>query len=185
MIADVKKAAEQKMQKSVEALKTDLGKVRTGRAHTGLLDHIKVDYYGTTMPINQVANVTLADAHTITVQPWEKKMVQPVEKAIRDSDLGLNPATSGDLIRVPMPALTEERRKELIKVVHREAENARVAVRNIRRDAISHLKDLLKAKSVAEDEERRAQDDVQKLTDRYIAEVDKLLHTKEADLMAV
>jgi ribosome recycling factor len=185
MIADVKKAAEQKMQKSVEALKTDLGKVRTGRAHTGLLDHIKVDYYGTTMPINQVANVTLADAHTITVQPWEKKMVHPVEKAIRDSDLGLNPATSGDLIRVPMPALTEERRKELIKVVHREAENARVAVRNIRRDAISHLKDLLKAKSVAEDDERRAQDYVQKLTDRYIAEVDKLLHAKEADLMAV
>ena len=185
MIADVKKAAEQKMQKSVEALKTDLGKVRTGRAHTGLLDHIKVDYYGTTMPINQVANVTLADAHTITVQPWEKKMVQPVEKAIRDSDLGLNPATSGDLIRVPMPALTEERRKELIKVVHREAENARVAVRNIRRDAISHLKELLKAKSVAEDDERRAQDDVQKLTDRYIAELDKLLHAKEADLMAV
>ena len=185
MIADVKKAAEQKMQKSVEALKADLGKVRTGRAHTGLLDHIKVDYYGTTMPINQVANVTLADAHTITVQPWEKKMVQPVEKAIRDSDLGLNPATSGDLIRVPMPALTEERRKELIKVVHREAENARVAVHNIRRDAISHLKDLLKAKSVAEDDERRAQEDVQKLTDRYIAEVDKLLHAKEADLMAV
>jgi ribosome recycling factor len=185
MIADVKKAAEQKMQKSVEALKTDLGKVRTGRAHTGLLDHIKVDYYGTMMPINQVANVTLADAHTITVQPWEKKMVHPVEKAIRDSDLGLKPATSGDLIRVPMPALTEERRKELIKVVHREAENARVAVRNIRRDAISHLKDLLKAKSVAEDDERRAQDDVQKLTDRYIAEVDKLLHAKEADLMAV
>jgi ribosome recycling factor len=185
MIADVKKAAEQKMQKSVEALKLDLGKVRTGRAHTGLLDHIKVDYYGTMMPINQVANVTLADAHTITVQPWEKKMVQPVEKAIRDSDLGPNPATSGDLIRVPMPALTEERRKELIKVVHREAENARVAVRNIRRDAISHLKDLLKAKSVAEDEERRAQDDVQKLTDRYIADVDKLLHAKEADLMAV
>jgi ribosome recycling factor len=185
MIADVKKAAEQKMQKSVEALKLDLGKVRTGRAHTGLLDHIKVDYYGTMMPINQVANVTLADAHTITVQPWEKKMVHPVEKAIRDSDLGLNPATSGDLIRVPMPALTEERRKELIKVVHREAENARVAVRIIRRDAISHLKDLLKAKSVAEDDERRAQDDVQKLTDRYIAEVDKLLHAKEADLMAV
>ena len=185
MIADVKKAAEQKMQKSVEALKTDLGKVRTGRAHTGLLDHIKVDYYGSMMPINQVANVTLADAHTITVQPWEKKMVHPVEKAIRDSDLGLNPATSGDLIRVPMPALTEERRKELIKVVHREAENARVAVRNIRRDAISHLKDLLKAKSVAEDDERRAQDDVQKLTDRYIADVDKLLHAKEADLMAV
>jgi ribosome recycling factor len=185
MIADVKKAAEQKMQKSVETLKTDLGKVRTGRAHTGLLDHIKVDYYGTMMPINQVANVTLADAHTITVQPWEKKMVQVVEKAIRNSDLGLNPATSGDVIRVPMPALTEERRKELIKVVHREAENARVAVRNIRRDAITHLKDLLKAKSVAEDEERRAQEDVQKLTDRYVGEIDKVLHAKEADLLAV
>ncbi|TMG82985.1 MAG: ribosome recycling factor [Betaproteobacteria bacterium] len=185
MIADVKKAAEQKMQKSVETLKIDLGKVRTGRAHTGLLDHIKVDYYGTMMPINQVANVTLADAHTITVQPWEKKMVQVVEKAIRDSDLGLNPATSGDVIRVPMPALTEERRKELIKVVHREAENARVAVRNIRRDAITHLKDLLKAKSVAEDEERRAQEDVQKLTDRYVGEIDKVLHAKEADLLAV
>ena len=185
MIADVKKAAEQKMQKSVETLKIDLGKVRTGRAHTGLLDHIKVDYYGTMMPINQVANVTLADAHTITVQPWEKKMVQVVEKAIRDSDLGLNPATSGDVIRVPMPALTEERRKELIKVVHREAENARVAVRNIRRDAITHLKDLLKAKSVAEDEERRAQEDVQKLTDRYVGEIDKALHAKEADLLAV
>ncbi len=185
MIADVKKAAEQKMQKSVETLKIDLGKVRTGRAHTGLLDHIKVDYYGTMMPINQVANVTLADAHTITVQPWEKKMVQGVEKAIRDSDLGLNPATSGDVIRVPMPALTEERRKELIKVVHREAENARVAVRNIRRDAITHLKDLLKAKSVAEDEERRAQEDVQKLTDRYVGEIDKVLHAKEADLLAV
>src|SRR6266581_2358484 len=160
MIADVKRSAEQKMQKSVETLKTDLGKVRTGRAHTGLLDHIKVDYYGSMMPINQVANVTLADAHTITVQPWEKKMVHPVEKAIRDSDLGLNPVTAGDVIRVPMPALTEERRKELIKVVHREAENARVAVRNIRRDAITHLKDLLKSKDVAEDEERRAQDDV-------------------------
>ncbi len=185
MIADIKKSAEQKMQKSVETLKVDLGKVRTGRAHTGLLDHIKVDYYGSMMPINQVANVTLADAHTITVQPWEKKMVQPVEKAIRTSDLGLNPATAGDVIRVPMPALTEERRKELIKVVHREAENARVAVRNIRRDAITHLKDLLKSKDVAEDEERRAQDDVQKLTDRYIADIDKVLHAKEADLLAV
>jgi len=185
MINDVKKQAEQKMQKSVETLKHDLAKVRTGRAHTGLLDHIHVDYYGNPAPLNQVANVTLLDPRTIGVQPFEKKMVQPVEKAIRDSDLGLNPATSGDLIRVPMPALTEERRKELIKVVHREAENARVAVRNIRRDAITHLKDLLKAKSVAEDDERRAQEDVQKLTDRYIAEVDKLLHAKEADLMAV
>jgi ribosome recycling factor len=185
MIADVKKSAEQKMQKSVEALKVDLGKVRTGRAHTGLLDHIKVEYYGSMMPISQVANVTLADAHTIAVQPWEKKMVQVVEKALRDSDLGINPATSGDVIRVPMPALTEERRKELVKVVHKEAEATRVAVRNIRRDAITHLKDLLKAKSVAEDDERRAQDDIQKLTDRYIGEVDKALHAKEADLMAV
>ena len=185
MIADVKKSAEQKMQKSVEALKVDLGKVRTGRAHTGLLDHLKVDYYGSMMPISQVANVTLADAHTIAVQPWEKKMVQVVEKALRDSDLGINPATSGDVIRVPMPALTEERRKELVKVVHKEAEATRVAVRNIRRDAITHLKDLLKAKSVAEDDERRAQDDIQKLTDRYIGEVDKALHAKEADLMAV
>src|SRR5438034_8261550 len=184
MISDVKKSAEQKMQKSVEALKVDLGKVRTGRAHAGLLDHIRVDYYGSMMPINQVANVTLADAHTITVQPWEKKMVQVVEKAIRDSDLGLNPATSGDVIRVPMPALTEERRKELIKVVHREAENARVAVRNIRRDAITHLKDLLKAKSIPEDDERRAQEEIQKLTDRYVGEIDKSVHANEADLPA-
>jgi ribosome recycling factor len=185
MIADVKKSAEQKMQKSVEALKADLGKVRTGRAHTGLLDHIVVDYYGTPTPINQVANVTLLDARTIGVSPWEKRLASAIEKAIRDSDLGLNPATVGELVRVPMPALTEERRKDLIKVVRHEAENARVAVRNIRRDAITHLKDLLKQKKVPEDEERRAQDDIQKLTDRYIAEVDKLLHQKEADLMAV
>src|SRR5437773_11619940 len=154
MISDVKKAAEQKMQKSVETLKHDLGKVRTGRAHAGLLDHIRVDYYGSMMPINQVANVTLADAHTISVQPWEKKMVHAVEKAIRDSDLGVNPATSGDVIRVPMPALTEERRKELIKVVRHEAENARIAVRNIRRDANEHFKKMLKDHAVAEDDER-------------------------------
>jgi ribosome recycling factor len=185
MIADIKKSAEQKMQKTLETLKADLGKVRTGRAHTGLLDHIIVDYYGTPMPINQTANVTLLDARTIAVQPWEKKMVSAVEKAIRDSDLGLNPATQGDVIRVPMPALTEERRRDLTKVVRHEAENARVAVRNIRRDANSHLKDMLKAKSVSEDEERRAQEDVQKLTDKYIAEVDKALQAKEADLMAV
>jgi ribosome recycling factor len=185
MINDVKKAAEQKMQKSVEALKIDLTKVRTGRAHTGLLDHIHVDYYGTMMPINQVANVTLADPRTIGVQPWEKKMIPVVEKAIRNSDLGLNPATTGDLIRVPMPPLTEERRKELIKVVHKEAEAARVAIRNVRRDANEHLKKMLKDKEVSEDDERHAQVDVQKLTDRYIAEIDKLLHTKEADLMAV
>jgi ribosome recycling factor len=185
MIADLKKSAEQKMQKTVEALKHDYQKVRTGRAHTGLLDHIQVDYYGSIMPINQVANVTLADARTIAVQPWEKKMVQVVEKAIRDSDLGLNPATSGDVIRVPMPPLTEDRRKELIKVVRHEAENARIAVRNIRRDTNEHLKKLLKDHDVSEDDERHAQVDVQKLTDRYIAEIDKVLQGKEADLLAV
>ena len=185
MINDVKKSAEQKMGKSVEALKADLGKVRTGRAHTGLLDHIHIDYYGSMMPLAQVANVTLADARTITVQPWEKKMIPVVEKAIRDSDLGLNPATSGDQIRIPMPALTEERRRELTKVVHKDAENARVAVRNIRRDANEHLKKLLKDKQCSEDDERHAQVDVQKLTDRFIAEIDKIMHAKEADLMAV
>ena len=185
MIAELKKAAEHKMQKTVDALKHDYQKVRTGRAHTGLLDHIQVDYYRSMMPINQVANVTLADARTIAVQPWEKKMVQVVEKAIRDSDLGLNPATSGDLIRVPMPALTEDRRKELIKVVRHEAENARIAVRNIRRDTNEHLKKLLKDHEVSEDDERHAQVDVQKLTDRYITEIDKVLQGKEADLLAV
>jgi len=184
-IPDIKKSAEQKMQKTLETLKVDLGKVRTGRAHTGLLDHVMVDYYGTLMPINQTANVTLMDARTIGVQPWEKKMIGAVEKAIREADLGLNPATQGDMIRVPMPALTEERRRDLTKVVRHEAENARVAVRNIRRDANNHLKEELKAKTISEDEERRAQDDVQKLTDRYVAEVDKLLQIKEADLLAV
>ena len=185
MIADVKKSAEQKMHKSVEALKADLGKVRTGRAHIGLLDHITVDYYGNPTPLNQVANVTLIDARTIGVSPWEKRMAQAIEKAIRDSDLGLNPATVGEVVRVPMPALTEERRKDLIKVVRGEAENARVAIRNIRRDANHHLKELLKEKKVSEDEEHRGQDDIQKLTDRFIGEVDKVLQTKEADLMAV
>lgn len=185
MIADVKKTAEQKMKKTLEALKADLAKIRTGRAHAGLLDHITVDYYGTPTPIPQVANVTLLDARTIGVTPWEKKMLSVVEKAIRDSDLGLNPATQGDMVRVPMPPLTEERRRELIKVVRAEGENARVAVRNVRRDAIHHLKDLLKQKKVAEDEERRAQDDIQKLTDRHISEIDKMLQAKEADLMAV
>lgn len=185
MIADVKKTAEQKMKKSLEALKTDLGKVRTGRAHTGLLDHVTVDYYGTPTAIPQVANVTLIDGRTIGVTPWEKKMAPAIEKAIRDSDLGLNPSTMGEVVRVPMPALTEERRKDLIKVVRHEGENARVAVRNVRRDANNHLKDLLKQKKVAEDEERRAQDDIQKLTDRYIAEIDKMLQAKEADLMAI
>ena len=185
MISDVKKTAEQKMKKTLEALKLDLAKVRTGRAHAGLLDHIAVDYYGTPTPVPQMANVNLIDARTIGVVPWDKKMLQAVEKAIRDSDLGLNPAAQGDTIRVPMPPLTEERRKELIKVVRSEGENARVAVRNVRRDAIHHLKELLKQKKVAEDDERRAQDDIQKLTDRHIAEIDKMLHSKEADLMAI
>jgi ribosome recycling factor len=185
MIADIKKNAEQKMKKTIESLKTDLGKVRTGRAHTGLLDHVMVDYYGNPTPLPQVANVTLLDGRTIGVSPYEKKMAQAIEKAIRDGDLGLNPMTQGDIVRVPMPALTEERRRDLIKVVKHEGENARVAVRNIRRDANTHLKDLLKKKEVAEDDERRAQDEVQKLTDRSIAEIDKLLEVKEADLMAI
>ena len=185
MIADVKKTAEQKMKKTLDTLKGDLGKVRTGRAHPGILDHIVVDYYGTPTPIAQVANVTLIDSRTIGVSPWDKKMAGTIEKAIRDSDLGLNPATMGETVRVPMPALTEERRKELIKVVKHEGENARVAVRNVRRDANNNLKDLLKKKQVAEDEERRAQDEVQKLTDRHIAEIDKLLQQKESDLMAI
>ncbi len=185
MIAEIKKSAEQKMQKSLDALKADLGKVRTGRAHAGLLDHISVDYYGTPMPINQVANVNLVDARTIGVAPWEKKMLGTIEKAIRDSDLGLNPVTMGEMIRVPMPLLTEERRRDLIKVVKHEAETARIAMRNIRRDANTHLKDLLKEKKVAEDDERRGQDEIQKLTDRYIAEIDKVLQVKEVELMAV
>ena len=185
MIDDVRKSAEQKMQRSIDTLKADLAKVRTGRAHTGLLDHIHVDYYGTSMPLSQVANVTLADPRTIGVQPWEKKMIPVVEKAIRDSDLGLNPATSGELIRVPMPPLTEERRKELIKVVKHEAENARVAIRNLRRDANNHLKDALKKHEVSENDERSAQNEVQKMTDRHIAEIDRLLQEKEKELLAV
>ena len=172
MIADIKKSTEEKMKKTFEALKNDLGKVRTGRAHTGILDHVMVDYYGTKTAINSVASVSLLDARTIAVTPWEKNMVAAIEKAIRDAGLGL-------------PPLTEERRRDLIKVVHKEAEGARVAVRNIRRDANNHLKDLLKQKKVAEDEERKAQDDVQKLTDRHIAEIDKALAAKEVDLLAV
>jgi ribosome recycling factor len=183
--ADLKKTAEQKMQKSLESLKTDLGKVRTGRAHTGLLDHIMIDYYGTLTPIKGVANITLADSRTISVQPFEKKLAGAIEKAIRDSDLGLNPSAQGDMVRVPMPALTEERRRDLAKVVKGEAESARVAVRNIRRDANAQLKDLLKAKTISEDDERRAQDDIQKLTDRSIADIDKQVQAKEAELMAV
>jgi ribosome recycling factor len=184
-IEEVKKSADQKMHKTLDTLKADLGKIRTGRAHTGILDHIQVDYYGNPTPLNQVANVSLIDARTIGVTPWEKKMVAVIDKAIREADLGLNPATMGDTVRVPMPALTEERRRDLTKVVRGEAENARVAVRNIRRDANTALKELLKHKAVSEDDERRAQDDVQKLTDRYIAEIDKALAAKETDLMAV
>ncbi|HMA88550.1 MAG TPA: ribosome recycling factor [Burkholderiales bacterium] len=185
MIAELKKGTEQKMRKSIEAFKADLSKVRTGRAHTGLLDHVQVDYYGAPTPINQVAKVTLLDARTIGVSPFEKKMVGAVEKAIRESDLGLNPATMGDTIRVPMPALTEERRKELIKVVRHEAENARVAVRNLRRDAMHALKEALKKKEISENDERRALDEVQKLTDRHVTEIDGLLQAKETELMAV
>jgi ribosome recycling factor len=185
MIADVKKTAEQKMQKSVEALKHEFAKVRTGRAHTGLLDQIVVEYYGNPAPLSQVANVTAIDARTLGVQPYEKKMLPVVEKAIRTADLGLNPAAQGDMLRVPMPALTEERRRDLTKVVKHEAETARVAVRNVRRDAIAHLKDMLKKKEVPEDDERRAQDEVQKMTDRHIAEIDRLFQLKEADLMAI
>lgn len=184
-IADIQKQTESKMQKSLEALRADFAKVRTGRAHTGLLDHIQVDYYGSMVALSQVAQVGLSDARTITVQPWEKKMVPVVEKAIRDADLGLNPATNGDLIRVPMPALTEQRRKELTKVVKHEGENAKVAIRNLRRDANNQAKDLVKAKEISEDDERRAETDMQKLTDRYIVEIDKMVAEKEKEVMTV
>ncbi len=184
-IAEIKKQAVDKMAKSVETLKHDLSKVRTGRAHAGLVDHLKVDYYGTETPIPQVANVTLADARTIAIQPWDKKMVHAVEKAIRDSDLGVNPATSGDVIRVPMPPLTEERRREMTKIVKHEGENAKVAVRNIRRDAIAHVKELAKKHEVSEDDDKRAETEIQKLTDKSIADIDKLIADKEKDLMVV
>ena len=184
-IVEIKQQATQKMQQSLESFKQSLTKIRTGRANPGLLDTVHVDYYGSMVPISQVANVALLDARTISVTPWEKGMGAKIEKAIRDSDLGLNPATSGDLIRIPMPALTEERRRDLTKVVHKEAEAARIAVRNIRRDANEHLKKMLKDKECAEDEERRAQEDVQKLTDRFIAEIDRIMQAKEADLMAI
>lgn len=185
VIADLKKTTEQKMDKSVQAFKADLGKVRTGRAHTGLLDHVSVDYYGTPTPLNQVAKVVLIDGRTIGVTPFEKKMTGAIEKAIRESDLGLNPATSGETVRVPMPLLTEERRKELIKVVKHEAENARVAVRNLRRDANHQLKEALKKHEVSENDERRAQDEVQKMTDRHVADIERLLQEKEKELLAV
>jgi len=184
-IADIRKTAEAKMAKSIESMKSDLQKIRTGRAHPGILDQVQVDYYGSMVPISQVANVSLQDARTISVQPWEKGMAQKIEKAIRESELGLNPASQGDLIRVPMPALTEERRRDLGKVVRHIGEDAKIAVRNLRREANEGLKKLLKDKAVAEDEERRAQDDVQKLTDRVIIEIDKLVHGKEAEIMAV
>ena len=184
-IADIKKGAETKMGKSIEAFKHELHKIRTGRAHPGLLDQVHVDYYGAMVPISQVANVTLLDARTISVQPWEKGMGAKIEKAIRESELGLNPAAQGDLLRVPMPPLTEERRKELTKVVRHAGEEAKVAVRNLRRDANEHLKKLLKDKQVTEDEERRAQDDVQKLTDRTIAQIDQVIHAKEQEILAV
>jgi ribosome recycling factor len=184
-IAEIRSTAEQKMARSVETFKNELNKIRTGRAHPGILDQVHVDYYGSSVPISQVANVTLLDARTISVQPWEKGMGAKIEKAIRESDLGLNPAAQGDLLRVPMPALTEERRRELTKVARHAGEEARIAVRNLRRDANEHLKRLLKDKQVPEDEERRAQDDVQKLTDRTVAEIDRLIAAKETEIMAV
>jgi len=184
-IADIRQSTEQKMQKSIDSLRTSLAKVRTGRAHAGLLDHIHVDYYGTSVPIGQVANVTVQDARTLGVQPWAKKMVQVVDRAIRESDLGLNPCTSGDLIRVPMPPLSEERRRELTKVVKHEGEQAKVAVRNLRRDANEHLKKLVKDKEISEDDERRAVDEVQKLTDRFVVEIDHILDVKEREIMTV
>lgn len=185
MIAEIRKDTEQRMRKSMDALRADLGKIRTGRAHTGLLDHVMVDYYGSPTLVTQVANITLVDSRTIGVQPYEKNMVGKVERAIRDADLGLNPATNGELIRVPMPMLTEERRRDMIKLVKSEGEDAKIAVRNIRRDANSSLKDLLKKKEISEDDERRVQDDIQKLTDRFVAEIDQALAAKEVDLMAV
>ena len=184
-IADIKQTAEHKMARSIEAFKAELNKIRTGRAHPGLLDQVHVEYYGNHVPISQVANVTLLDARTISVQPWEKGMGPKIEKAIRESDLGLNPAAQGDLLRVPMPALTEERRKDLTKVVRHAGEEAKVAVRNLRRDANEHLKKLLKDKLATEDDERRAQDEVQKLTDRSITEIDRLVRGKEAEILAV
>ena len=185
MIEELKKNTEARMHKSIEAFKVDLSKVRIGRAHSGVLDHLTVDYYGSQTPINQVAKVSLLDARTIGVVPFDKKIAQAIEKAIRESNLGLNPAAAGDMIRVPMPALTEERRKELTKIVHKEAESAKISVRNVRRDSIQSLKEALKEKNISENDERRAADDVQKLTDRHIAEIDKLLAHKEAELMAV
>ena len=184
-LAEVRKSAESRMAKSVENLKSNLGKLRTGRAHTGILDHVQVEYYGSPVPVSQVSNITLVDARTLSVQVWEKSMSGPVEKAIRESDLGLNPISMGDNIRVPMPALTEERRRDLTKVAKGEGEDAKVAVRNIRREANDALKKLVKDKEISEDDERRMQDEVQKLTDKHVAEVDKLVAQKEAEIMTI
>lgn len=184
-IADIKKTAETKMAKTIEAFKVELQKIRTGRAHPGILDQVHVDYYGSMVPISQVANVSLLDARTISVQPWEKGMGAKIEKAIRESDLGLNPSAQGDLLRVPMPALTEERRRDLTKVVRHAGEEARIAARNVRRDANEHLKKLLKDKEIGEDEERRSLEQLQRLTDGTIAEIDRLVASKEGEIMAV
>jgi len=185
MLNDLKKDAETRMAKSIESLRTELTKLRTGRAHTSLLDHVTVEYYGSQVPISQVANINVGDARSLTVVPWEKKMVPLVEKAILNSNMGLNPVTAGEVIRVPLPALTEERRRDMTKLVRGEGEGARVAIRNIRRDVLGDIKELLKAKDITEDEERRAQDDVQKITDKFVAEVDKLIEAKEKDLMEI
>lgn len=185
MINEIKEDAQTRMKKSIESLKNELTKLRTGRANPSLLDHVTVSYYGGEVPISQVANISVADARMLTVTPWEKSVVQDVEKAIRNSDLGLNPAAAGNVIRVPLPALTEERRKDLIKLVRSEGEAAKVAIRNIRRDANQDFKDLVKEKEISEDDERRAHDDVQKITDKHIEEVDKLLVEKEKDLMEI
>ena len=185
MIEDIKKDAAARMKKSIDSLRQELAKLRTGRAHTSLLEHIHVDYYGSEMPLNQVASITVSDARTLTVQPWEQKMVPVIEKAIITSDLGLNPATAGSVIRIPLPPLTEERRRDLVKVVRHEGENGRVAIRNIRRDANHHLKQLLKDKDITEDEERHAEAEIQKLTDKYVQQVEDLLREKEAELMEI
>ena len=185
MLDEIKKDASNRMDKSVASLQQELTKVRTGRAHTSLLDHITVEYYGSQVPLNQVSNVNIEDSRTLVVTPWEKDMVKPIEKAIMASDLGLNPATAGTIIRVPLPPLTEERRKDLIRVVRHEAEGGRVAIRNIRRDALSDIKDLLKEKMIGEDDEHRAHDEVQKITDQHVAKIDAILAEKESDLMEI
>ncbi|HZD54579.1 MAG TPA: ribosome recycling factor [Woeseiaceae bacterium] len=185
MFDDIKKDAQKRMEKSVHALRQELTKLRTGRAHTSLLDHITVPYYGSDVPLNQVANVSVEDARTLTVSPWEKSMVQPIEKAIMTSDLGLNPATAGTVIRVPLPPLTEERRRDMTRLVRQEAEGGRVAIRNIRRDALNDLKELLKEKLIGADEEHRGHEEIQAITDRYIADVDRVLAEKERDLMEI